>query len=185
MSLPNPGMTFTPFDPLAASELNDLVENIESLEDGSGFALGNNVIPANALATDAISLGYAQITTSFNTSSSSEVQVTGLSSTVTIPAGGRKVRITAWASSIQNNTLNSYAKMGIWDGTVNSGTELAYIEYRAAVASQVLPVVVTAIVTPSAGSKTYNVGLSNDASSGTAQINAFAAAPAFILVETI
>lgn len=36
MSLPNPGMSFTPFDPLTASEMNDLVENIESLADGSG-----------------------------------------------------------------------------------------------------------------------------------------------------
>jgi len=35
--LPNPGMSFTPFDPLPASELNDMVENIESLADGSGF----------------------------------------------------------------------------------------------------------------------------------------------------
>lgn len=40
MALPNPGMTFTPFDVLPASELNDLVENIESLADGSGFDSG-------------------------------------------------------------------------------------------------------------------------------------------------
>ena len=37
MSLPNPGMTFTPFDPLPASDLNDLVENIEAIADGSGL----------------------------------------------------------------------------------------------------------------------------------------------------
>lgn len=40
MSLPNPDMEFFPFDPLAASELNDLVENIKSLADGSGFDAG-------------------------------------------------------------------------------------------------------------------------------------------------
>src|SRR5687767_8010800 len=35
MPLPNPGMSFTPFDPLPASDLNDIVENIEALADGS------------------------------------------------------------------------------------------------------------------------------------------------------
>ena len=37
MPLPNPDQEFTPFDPLPASELNDLVENIEALADGSGL----------------------------------------------------------------------------------------------------------------------------------------------------
>lgn len=37
MPLPNPGMSFTPFDPLPASDLNDMVENIEALQDGSAF----------------------------------------------------------------------------------------------------------------------------------------------------
>src|ERR1044072_8828133 len=37
MPLPNPGMTFTHFDPLQASELKDLVEKIENLQDWSAF----------------------------------------------------------------------------------------------------------------------------------------------------
>ena len=37
MSLPNPGMSFTPFDPLPASDLNDMVENIEALAAGTGL----------------------------------------------------------------------------------------------------------------------------------------------------
>lgn len=37
MPLPNPGMVFTPFDPLPASDLNDIVENIEGLQDWSAF----------------------------------------------------------------------------------------------------------------------------------------------------
>lgn len=41
-ALPNPGMSFTPFDPLPASDLNDIVENIESLHDGSGVLYNNN-----------------------------------------------------------------------------------------------------------------------------------------------
>lgn len=50
MALPNPGMSFTPFDPLAASELNDIVENVEALATGS--ALDNNAI-TTADITDA------------------------------------------------------------------------------------------------------------------------------------
>lgn len=37
MSLPNPGMSFTPFDPLPAADLNDIVENIEALAAGTGL----------------------------------------------------------------------------------------------------------------------------------------------------
>lgn len=39
-NLPNPGMDFTPFDILTAEEMDDLVENIESLADGSGIGDG-------------------------------------------------------------------------------------------------------------------------------------------------
>lgn len=47
MPLPNPGMNFTPFTPLPANDLNDMVENIESLADGTG--IDNGSIPASAV----------------------------------------------------------------------------------------------------------------------------------------
>jgi hypothetical protein len=37
MALPNPSMSFTPFDILTAEEMNDLVENIEALAAGTGL----------------------------------------------------------------------------------------------------------------------------------------------------
>lgn len=37
MALPNLGMVFTPFDPLPASDLNDIVENVEALAAGTGL----------------------------------------------------------------------------------------------------------------------------------------------------
>lgn len=40
MALPNPGMSFTPFDVLPASDLNDIVENIEELAAGTGLDTG-------------------------------------------------------------------------------------------------------------------------------------------------
>lgn len=47
MSLPNPSMSFSPFAILTAEELNELVENIESLADGSG--IGDGAIGTTAL----------------------------------------------------------------------------------------------------------------------------------------
>lgn len=49
MPLPNPGMDFVPFDVLTAEEMDDLVENIESLADGTGFDAG--AIGASDLAS--------------------------------------------------------------------------------------------------------------------------------------
>lgn len=40
MALPNPSMSFSPFAILTAEEMNNLVENIEALADGSGLNTG-------------------------------------------------------------------------------------------------------------------------------------------------
>lgn len=61
MPLPNTGMSFTPFDPLAASELNDLVENIEALAAGTG--LNNASVPSTALVEGYLRLRRRDITT--------------------------------------------------------------------------------------------------------------------------
>lgn len=48
MNLPNPGMSFNALDPLPASDLNDMVENIEALADPASYADGD--IPRNVVA---------------------------------------------------------------------------------------------------------------------------------------
>lgn len=61
MSLPNPGMSFTPFDPLPASDMNDIVENIEALAAGTGLndsAIVNAKIAANNLYASKIFIPY-------------------------------------------------------------------------------------------------------------------------------
>lgn len=50
--LPNAGMSFTPFDILTAAEMNNIVENIEALSDGSGLEAGS--IGNGDLASDAV-----------------------------------------------------------------------------------------------------------------------------------
>lgn len=152
----------------------------------SSTALATNAVQGNQLATNAITLGYQPITTNYSTSStSSSNAVTGLSVTVTIPSGGRRVRITVYAPSMFLTTAGDYALLSIWDGTVGSGTQLSRAIMGALSANSEIPVTATAIVTPSAGSKTYNVGLCNVTAARNVQINAAATYPAFILVETI
>lgn len=49
MSLPNPSMSFTPFDILTASEMNYIVDNIEALSLGTG--LEDGAVTPQKLAT--------------------------------------------------------------------------------------------------------------------------------------
>ena len=52
MALPNPGMDAVPFTPLTAEFLDNIIENIESLSDGTGFQ--NGAITTNTLAESAV-----------------------------------------------------------------------------------------------------------------------------------
>lgn len=129
-------------------------------------------------------LGYAQITTTFNTTSATPVAVSGLDITITVPAGGRRVKITAWSSESLNLNANCYAVTSIWDGAVGSGTKIAESVIQSAIAGMATPMIALAVVIPSAGTKTYRVGL-NQSAGGTARLAAVATRPAFILAELI
>lgn len=142
------------------------------------------VIMTNA-GTTGTTLGYAQITANFSNTSTTASAVTGLSVTVTIPSGGRRVKITAWGRSVLNNTAGDYSLLSIWDGTVGTGTQLAETAALSSSASAQYSATVMAVVTPSAGSKTYAVGLCNASTAGTNTLTASTVAPAFILVELI
>jgi len=73
--------------------------------------------------------------------------------------------------------------MGIFDGpTGGGGTQLCQADISVASAIGMCETAI-AVVTPSAGSKTYNVWLKTSANTG--GIAAGAAMPAFILVEAI
>ena len=67
---------------------------------------------------------------------------------------------------------------------MGSGTQLqAWQQLSGATGNTGTGVTLMIVVSPSAGSKTYNVGLS--ASAGTANMEAGATYPAFILVEAV
>jgi hypothetical protein len=131
-------------------------------------------------------LGYAQITSNLTTSSTTQVQATGLTSTVVIPSGNRRVKITLYVSNSYNLTANKYCVFSIWDGTVGSGTQIGKAQiFNNGTAGGAGTVVCIATVTPSVGSKTYNVGFATDSGGGTNTLEASATYPAFILVELI
>jgi hypothetical protein len=144
----------------------------------------DNSVTAAKLATNAITLGYIQITSNFTTTATSATLVTGLSATVTIPSGGRRVKITVFSRALYNSATSASSELTIWDGTVGTGTQLSQAHGMQSGGTGTTPGIAMAVVTPSAGSKTYNVGL-HSAAAGTATLEAGALYPAFLLVETI
>ena len=156
-------------------------------------AIANNSINSTQLASSGLSstsptftlnsnpvwqyLGYAQTTSTFTLSSSetTPTQVTGLTATVTIPAGVTKVRITGYTAAL---TGSGVCLLSIWDGVVNSGTQVEQFNQSASNNGAI----VIALLSPSAGSRTYNIGVSNSGSNVTI-VGAGATQPAFILVE--
>lgn len=149
-------------------------------------AIGTNGILASNLATNAITLGYTALTSgNFVTSSSTAVQVPGLTVTVTIPAGGRYVRISAYAPGLWASSSGSRGDLTIWDGAVGSGTQLQDAWSIASNGGGVVSCLASVIVAPSAGSKTYNVGLHTGFSSGNTNLQNATGQPAYILVEAI
>jgi len=91
----------------------------------TGTTFANNIVPATALATSAITLGYAEITSGFtSTTTPAAVDITGLSVTVTVPAGGRRIKITGYASSCYSTgTAGTFVSVSI----LEDGTQSAII----------------------------------------------------------
>ena len=127
-------------------------------------------------------LGYAEITTPFQTAATPTVtDVTNLAVTVTVPSGGRKVKITAWAYNI---STSSAATTGVATYIYEGVTCLSATSHIQATASYSQQDTVIAVKTPSAGSHTYKVAVSQS-TAGTLTLQADATYPAFILVEQI
>lgn len=124
-----------------------------------------NWITAPMLATNAILLGHTATTSNFTSSSASAVQLTGLTLTVTIPAGGRSLRIEALLPQVTNNSTVTTPFLEIWDGAVGSGTKLQGVRGASQdTSSYERPIYAYAIINaPAAGSKTFNVGVGNTA----------------------
>lgn len=131
-------------------------------------------------------LGYAQITSTFtSTGGVAATQVPGLSVSATIPAGGRRVKITAYCGNFATNSgAPDAAFLSIWDGAVGtSGTLIAVGQVTSTTNGFAWNCTAMAVVSLPAGSKTYNAAVS--ASSGQPVMTVDTTQPGFILVEAI
>ncbi len=126
-------------------------------------------------------LGYRQIVANY-TGTAAITQVTGLTVPVIVPTG-RKIKVTFFASTTSLATPTQILTTTVWDGTVGSGTQLAagVISHYVGAASG--GVVASAVLTPSASSKTYNGGVQTTGSNPT--VAGGATTPSYLIVELV
>jgi hypothetical protein len=133
-------------------------------------------------------LGYQQITSNQSTTSTTAVVIPGLTVGVTVPAGGRRVKITVFARDAYNSTAQPAAGnvIAIYSGasanalTTQIGGQQVNIPYGT---STVVNCSATQI--PSAGTIYYTVAFYTTNAADAFNVEAGAAYPAFILVELI
>lgn len=121
--------------------------------------IASNSVSAASLATNAITLGKTTSFSSFSTASTSDIQATGATLTVTVPAGGRDVEVKLDNVVCVNNTNLQYVALSLWDGAVGTGTLLARKYWVIPVGGGLEGAEISAQYTPSTGSHTYNVGV--------------------------
>jgi hypothetical protein len=138
-------------------------------------------VTAAKLATGALYLGSASITANFVSGTTVTTDVTGLSTTVTVPAGGRRVRI--WVQANVYNTAGAdTVSLFIVDSTAS--TTLATLKLKTAAINIVHVLAGFALHVPAAGSRTYKVQIGGSGSNGPA-VEASATQPAYIAVEAV
>jgi acyl-CoA hydrolase len=127
-------------------------------------------------------LAYKQVVSNFVTASTTSTQWTNLS--VPVIATGRRIKITAYCANVGTTSGSSNpVSLEIWDGTVGSGTRLNFdIKTVINTGYTNYSQMVTAIVTPAAGTKTYNVGVKGTLAANTTW-TAATDQPAYIAVE--
>lgn len=94
-----------------------------------------------------------------------------MSITCTIPNGVR-ARVELFAPYILNSGAGSYTELGIWVGTVNSGTRVSASSWRSPAASYLSIATHIGYVVGTGSSVTINAGI-NTASGGTASIQPY------------
>jgi len=171
-----------------AAKWNQLGTNDAGFKDGTNIDdnailqrhLSDNIVGVNEVKAGAILLGSASRTSNFATTSSTFTDVTSITSTVTVPSGGRDVKVSfeadRWACS--STGVGVYAAL-LYDGAI-IGT---YTLTAHNTANGAIPLCFFAKHTPSAGSHTYKLQIKTDG--GTLTITASATSPSILLVEAL
>jgi hypothetical protein len=138
-----------------------------------------NSIPGSALSTNAVFLGGTKITSS-QTGIVAGTNLTNGSITITVPSGGRVVKITGYTPQFTSSASGNRADFYIME----NGTQLA-ASYGAVDTVGWGGAVVIWYGTTSAGAHTYNLKASRSIGAGTNIFFAAADSPAFIIAELI
>lgn len=141
MPLPNPGQSFDPFDTLPASDLNDMVENIEALADGSGLddgAIETDQIDDEAITPNKLGLGAQTATVAADqpTVNTTYVDLSTPGPSVTVTIGDHGMAILILSCDTNNNGQNhdfmSFAASG---ANTIAATDAVAFRYSSWVAS--------------------------------------------------
>lgn len=124
-------------------------------------------------------LGYAAVTADQG-SITTIVDLTSLTVTVTVPAGGRRIKITG-SCLFSCTEVNDMCALFIYE----SATALKSFSVQLSQTSTNYGALTTVVITPTAGAHTYKLRASRLTGSGTITMAASATDPAFILVELI
>lgn len=128
MSLPNPSMTFTPFDPLLSAEMNDLSENVDALAAGTGInslALTGDKFANNSVTfSKLVSKTWEELGRGTLASPASSISLTGLTARkylkiiyFAIGSGGT---VTNVQIRFNNDSANNYARRTSTDGAADA-----------------------------------------------------------------
>lgn len=155
----------------------------------SSIATANQILPLNGSGiypqsvVQTSTLGYAQITSSFVGTSTVQTPITGLSTTVTVPSGGRRVKISVGARYMLSAVGPGYGvNIEVYDST--AGVVVGGLTYSNPVTNYATNPYFIATHIPPAGSRTYTVRYYTDQSASftfAATVNN----PGFILVELV
>lgn len=132
--------------------------------------------PAPSSGAPGSTLGYAEVTAN-QSPITTEVDVTGLSVTVTVP-DGRRIRISS-ALGITSTVNDDIGFMRIAEG----GTNLAFAQAKLNTNTE--SVFASIVLTPTAGSHTYKIRAARTSGTGNLTVGAASTNPAYILVEDI
>lgn len=117
------------------------------------------------LATDAILQDFDTRTTNVSTTSSTAVQISGLSNTITVESG-KKVRVRFFGPSVAE-TIKASVYISIWNGTVGSGTQVQESRHVLETSTSSMPAICEAIVEGLSGSQTFNAAIRVSGGTGT------------------
>lgn len=177
LTLPSDG------EAINASDVNNPFQTIQTAINGnldsnnlatnavSTAKVATNAITADKVATTAISLSSVYSSTSQGSISTTPVILTGLTTTVTIPAGGRSVRVEVNVPHMASTAISTIT-VYIYNAATVTGSAVQTASFLQAVAAGSLSATMYYEHTPSAGSQSYCAAISVDSGTGSTTLTA-------------